>query len=118
MQVVLSRNTAIGSNLVADINRTGIDLSTRAGAELVLLSVIRGGIFFSVAIALRETGPVTVALRRVGWAAALLWLAVAVGGPGAPRAPCSRGAFPAMGVLDNATAFTLTSRVQILIGTG
>ncbi len=46
---------------VADTNRDGIDMSTRAWGELVLLSVIWGGTFLSVAIALREIGPVTVA---------------------------------------------------------
>jgi len=54
---------------VTDTNRTGIDLSTRAWGELVLLSVIWGASFFSIAIALREIGPVTVVLHRVGWAA-------------------------------------------------
>ena len=80
-------------NRVADTKRTGIDMSTRAWAELVLLSAIWGGVFFSVAIALREIGPVTVVLHRVGWAAALLWLVVAARGiavpPPEPRTPPS-----------------------------
>ena len=51
---------------MADTNRTEIDMSTRAWGELVLLSVIWGGSFFSIAIALREIGPLTVVLHRVG----------------------------------------------------
>lgn len=61
---------------MADHSRTGIDLSTRAWAELLLLSAIWGTVFFSIAIAQREIGPVTVVLHRVGWAALLLWLVV------------------------------------------
>ena len=51
---------------MADTHRAGIDISTRTWLELVLLSVIWGGIFFSVAIALRELGPITAVLHRVG----------------------------------------------------
>jgi drug/metabolite transporter (DMT)-like permease len=103
---------------VADTNRTGIDMSTRAWAELVLLSVIWGGTFLSVAIALREIGPVTVVLHRVGWAALLLWLVVAARGLSLPRGARLWGAFLVMGCLNNVIPFTLMSWGQIQIGTG
>ncbi len=108
---------------MADTNRDGIDLSTRAWAELVLLSVIWGASFFSIAIALREIGPVTVVLHRVGWAAVLLWLVVAAQrlmgrGLRIPREPRIWGAFLVMGCLNNVIPFTLMSWGQIQIGTG
>ncbi len=108
---------------MADTSRTGIDMSTRAWAELVLLSVIWGGTFFSVAIALREIGPVTVVLHRVGWAAVLLWLVVAAQrlmgrGIAVPRGARIWGAFLVMGCLNNVIPFTLMSWGQIQIGTG
>jgi hypothetical protein len=80
MPISVWRDAAIRSNPVADTSRTGTDLSTRAWVELLLLSAIWGGIFFSVAIAQREIGPITVVLHRVGWAAVLLWLVVAARG--------------------------------------
>ncbi len=103
---------------VADTNRDGIDISSRAWAELVLLSVIWGGTFMSVAIALREIGTVTVVLHRVGWAAVLLWLVVAARGLSVPREPRLWGAFLVMGCLNNVIPFTLMSWGQIQIGTG
>ncbi len=93
-------------------------MSTRAWAELVLLSVIWGASFFSIAIALREIGPVTVVLHRVGWAAVLLWLVVAVRGLRVPRGARLWGAFLVMGCLNNVIPFTLMSWGQIQIGTG
>ena len=93
-------------------------MSTRAWAELVLLSVIWGGTFLSVAIALREIGPVTVVLHRVGWAAVLLWLVVAARGMKVPRGARVWGAFLVMGCLNNVIPFTLMSWGQLQIGTG
>jgi drug/metabolite transporter (DMT)-like permease len=112
------REAAIRSNPVADPSRTGTDLSTRAWVELLLLSVIWGGIFFSVAIALREIGPMTAVLHRVGWAALLLWLVVAVRKLSLPRGARIWGAFLVMGCLNNVIPFTLMSWGQIQIGTG
>ena len=108
---------------MADTNRTEIDMSTRAWGELVLLSAIWGGSFFSIAIALREIGPLTVVLHRVGWAAVLLWLLVAARalmgrGPRVPREARVWGAFLVMGCLNNVIPFTLMSWGQLQIGTG
>lgn len=103
---------------MADHSRTGIDLSTRAWAELLLLSTIWGGSFFSIAIAQREIGPVTVVLHRVGWAALLLWLVVWARGLALPRGAAAWGAFLVMGCLNNAVPFTLMSWGQMQIGTG
>ena len=42
------------------------EMSARAWAELGLLALVWGGSFFSIAIALREVGPLTAVLHRVG----------------------------------------------------
>ena len=52
-------------------------LSSRAWAELLLLSAIWGGIFLSVRIALDEIGVLTAVAHRVFWAALVLWGVVA-----------------------------------------
>jgi drug/metabolite transporter (DMT)-like permease len=93
-------------------------MSTRAWAELILLSVIWGAVFFSVAIALREIGPFTVVLHRVGWAAILLWLVVAARRLPVPRAAGTWAAFLVMGCLNNVIPFTLMSWGQLQIGSG
>ncbi len=118
MHASVLRESLDVSKRVADTRRHGIDMSARAWAELVLLSVIWGGTFFSVAIALREIGPVTVVLHRVGWAAVLLWLVVAARGLKMPRGARLWGAFLVMGCLNNVIPFTLMSWGQIQIGTG
>lgn len=103
---------------MADHSRTGIDLSTRAWAELLLLSLIWGAVFFSIAIAQRELGPLTVVLHRVGWAALLLWLLAWARGLPVPRGLGAWGAFLVMGCLNNALPFTLMTWGQAQIGTG
>ena len=101
-----------------DHSKAGTDLSTRAWAELMLLSLIWGGSFFSIALAQREIGPVTVVLHRVFWAALLLWLVAWARGLSAPRGAGAWGAFLVMGCLNNAIPFTLLSWGQMQIGTG
>jgi drug/metabolite transporter (DMT)-like permease len=103
---------------VADHSRTGIDLSTRAWAELLLLSLIWGGIFLAIAVAERELGPFTVVLFRVGGGATLLWLLVAARRLPVPRRPAAWGGFLVMGCLNNAIPFTLIAWGLAQTGTG
>jgi drug/metabolite transporter (DMT)-like permease len=93
-------------------------MSTRAWAELMLLSLIWGGVFFALAIALREIGPVTAVLHRVGWAAVLLWLVAWARGLRAPHGVRIWAAFLVMGCLNNVIPFTLMAWGQLQIGTG
>jgi len=93
-------------------------MSTRAWAELGLLSLIWGTVFFAIAIAQREVGPVTVVLHRVGWGAAILWLVALARGLALPRGLRLWSAFLVMGCLNNAIPFTLMSWGQTQIGTG
>lgn len=103
---------------MSDKRKAGTDISRRAWAELLLLSLIWGAIFFAVAIALREVGPLTAVLHRVGWAAVLLWVIVLARGLAVPRSARLWLAFLVMGALNNAIPFSLMSWGQIQIGTG
>lgn len=93
-------------------------MSGRAWLELSLLSLLWGGSFFSIAIALREIGPFTVVLHRVGWAALLLWIIIAVRGYAVPRGWRIWGAFLVMGCLNNVIPFSLMSWGQLHVESG
>ncbi|MGF1660664.1 MAG: DMT family transporter [Rubrimonas sp.] len=93
-------------------------LSPRAAAELGLLALIWGGSFFSIAVALREIGPLTAVLHRVFWAALLLWAVALARGATIPRAPKLWGAFAVMGLLNNVAPFSLMAWGQTQIETG
>ncbi len=93
-------------------------LTTRAWAELVLLSLIWGGSFLSVRVALNELGPLTVVAHRVGWAALILWAVVLIRRIPLPRSPRIWAAFLVMGLLNNVIPFTLMAWGQLHIETG
>lgn len=93
-------------------------MSGRAWIELSLLSLLWGGSFFSIAIALREIGPFTVVLHRVGWAALLLWLIIAVRSYAVPRDWRIWGAFLVMGCLNNVIPFSLMTWGQLHVESG
>ncbi len=93
-------------------------ISPRAWAELILLSLIWGGSFFSIAIALREIGAFTVVAHRVFWAALLLWVVVVARRLPVPRDPRIWFSFLVMGCLNNAIPFSLMAWGQLHIETG
>lgn len=97
---------------------TGTEMTPRAWAELTLLSLLWGGSFFSVAIALQEIGPVTTVLHRVGWAALVLWVIVLARRLPVPGDSRLWGAFLVMGCLNNVIPFTLMSWGQLHIESG
>ncbi len=101
-------------------NPTGIKLSMgpRTWAILVALSVLWGGTFFFVEIAVKELPPFTIVTVRVGLAAIALWAVVAVMGIRVwwPRRVWA--AFFGMGVLNNAVPFTLLVWGQTQIASG
>lgn len=87
-------------------------------AELTLLALIWGASFFSIAVALREMGPLTAVWHRVFWAALLLW-AVALGsGLRPPRSLALWRDFAVMGLLNNVIPFSLMAWGQTRIETG
>lgn len=93
-------------------------LSGRAWAELLLLSLLWGGSFLSIRIALDEIGFVTAVAHRVFWAALVLWAVVALLRLPVPRSPRVWGAFLVMGLLNNVIPFSLMTWGQLHIETG
>lgn len=93
-------------------------LSPRAWAELALLSLIWGGAFLTVRIALDEIPVFTAVAHRVAWAALLLWAIVWIRGDAIPRSARVWGALAVMGVLNNALPFSLLTWAQLYIESG
>lgn len=97
---------------------TQASLSARAWAELGLLSLIWGGSFLSIRIALDEIGPFWSVAHRVFWAALILWAYIWARGLKAPLKPQIWGAFLGMGLLNNIIPFSLMAWGQLHIETG
>lgn len=93
-------------------------LTPRSWTELGLLSLLWGGSFLAVHVALDEIGVLTVVAHRVGWAAAILWVAVWLRGLPVPRSPRVWGAFLVMGLLNNLLPFGLMAWGQLHIESG
>ncbi len=93
-------------------------MSAREWAMLVTLSVLWGGSFFFVGVAVSELPPLTIVILRVGLAAIALWVLVAATGRALPRAPRIWLAFAAMGVLNNVIPFSLIVWGQTQIASG
>lgn len=84
--------------------------TTMGGREwgmLVLLSVLWGGSFFFIAVAVAELPPLTIVLLRVALAAVTLHLLRVLMGLSLPRDGASWRAFVAMGVINNVVPFML-----------
>jgi drug/metabolite transporter (DMT)-like permease len=77
---------------------------------MMTLSLLWGGSFLFVEVALQGLGPLTVVWGRVAGAALILGILVAARGPGLPRA--AWGAALGMGLLNNAVPFTLFALAQ------
>jgi drug/metabolite transporter (DMT)-like permease len=87
-------------------------------ALLVGLSVLWGGSFLFVGVAVAELPPLTIVVARVALAAAALLLALRVMGVALPREGRVWVAFLGMGVLNNAIPFTLIAWGQGHIASG
>ncbi len=86
--------------------------------QLFLLSLLWGGSFFCVAIAVTELPPLTVALARVGLAAAVMVAVVYIAGDRLPVRLSDWTLLAAMGLLNNAIPFTAISWAQVHIDSG
>ncbi|MCP3972298.1 MAG: DMT family transporter [Rhodobacteraceae bacterium] len=93
-------------------------LTARAWAELILMSLIWGGSFLSIRVALDEIGFVSIVAHRVFWAALALWGVVLVLRLPLPRSPRIWAAFLVMGLLNNVIPFSLMTWGQLHIETG
>ncbi|MCB2052944.1 MAG: DMT family transporter [Geminicoccaceae bacterium] len=87
-------------------------------ALLLTLSVLWGGSFFFVGIAVGELPPLTIVALRVSLAAITLFLVLRLAGRSMPREPRLWLAFGAMGLLNNAVPFTLIVWGQTHIASG
>ena len=85
---------------------------------LVALSVLWGGSFFFVAVAVEALPPLTIVTLRVGIAAAILWLVLAPGGAKGLLEPRLWPAFFAMGLMNNVIPFSLIVWGQSQIASG
>lgn len=93
-------------------------LSGRAWALLGLLSVLWGGSFFFVAVAVREWPPLSIVLARVALAALMLWALIAWRGGSVRRDPAALIAHAGMGLLNNAIPFSLIVWAQFSLPSG
>lgn len=85
---------------------------------LLTLSVLWGGSFFFVEVALADLPPFSVVLARVGLAALALWALLLARGIAPPRDPALWRAFLVMGVLNNVVPFSLIVWGQTWIAGG
>ena len=93
-------------------------ISPAAWLLLIILSLIWGGSFLSVRIALDEIGPLTTVAHRTGWAMLVLWGYIAIRRLPLPRDPRVWFAFLIMGLLNNVIPFSLMAWAQLYIETG
>lgn len=94
---------------------TNPTMNSRDWLLMIALSVLWGGSFFFVEVALAELGPLTVVAGRVALAAATLTALVYLGGGRMPRAPGLWGAFLVMGALNNLIPRSLIAWGQVHI---
>lgn len=85
---------------------------------MACLSVLWGGSFFFVAVAVGSLPPLTIVAARVLIAAVTLWAVILVTGQAMPRSGESWRAFCGMGLLNNAIPFTLIVWAQAQIPSG
>ena len=82
-------------------------MGRREWGMLVLLSVVWGGSFFFVGVAVKELPPLTIAALRVGLAALALNAALRLLGVRLPREAAAWRAFLGMGILNHVIPFSL-----------
>ena len=74
---------------------------------IIILSIIWGGSFFFVGVAVKEVTPLTIVLCRVGLASIILLAIVHLKGIKMPSSPGLWGAFFIMGAFNNLIPFSL-----------
>lgn len=87
-------------------------------SRLLLLSLVWGGSFFFVEVALPHADPLTIVFYRVAIAAVALWLYCVVIRETIPRSAGIWGAFMVMGILNNVIPFTLITWGQTEVTAG
>ncbi len=87
-------------------------------ATLLLLSVIWGGSFFFIEVALGSVTPLTLVLARVGIAAAVLWAVLLARGARPALPPRAARAFLVLALLNNVVPFAMFAFAQQAISSG
>lgn len=85
---------------------------------LLLLSLLWGGSFFFVGVAVHALPPLTIVAVRVGIAAALLWATAGLTGLSARRVWRNRGALARLALLNNVLPFVLIVFGQTRLASG
>ena len=93
-------------------------MGIREWMMLLALSVLWGGSFFFVGVAVSELPPLTIVLLRVGLAAIALWICALAVGLRPPLSISIWAAFFTMGVLNNVIPFVLIVWGQTQIASG
>ena len=93
-------------------------MNARAWFLLVVLSVLWGGSFFFVEVAIEELRPFTVVLSRVGLAAVALFVFVYPRGDRMPRSARLWRSFLVMGALNGLVPYSLIAWAQVHIDSG
>lgn len=93
-------------------------MGAREWALLVALSILWGGSFLFVGIAVRELPPLTIVLVRVALAAVTLHIVIRAVGISLPRDRRVWAVFLWMGLLNNAIPFTLITWAQSHVASG
>ena len=93
-------------------------MGTAEWSMLVALSVIWGGSFYTIGVAVKELPALTIVVTRVTLAAAGLWVFMKLAGIRMPRERKVWLAFAGMGLLNNAIPFTLIVWGQHHIASG
>src|SRR5262245_41051817 len=93
-------------------------MSATDWANLLVLSVIWGGSFFFVGVAVHEIAPLSLVLVRVALAAAMLWLFLLARRERLVLPPGAAAAFLVLALLNNVVPFTLFVWAQQTIPSG
>jgi drug/metabolite transporter (DMT)-like permease len=93
-------------------------MTAREWGLLGLLSLLWGGSYFFVGVAIAEIPPLTLVTLRVGIAAALLWVSAPVLGVAPPRSMKALGALAVLGFGNNAVPFALITWGQTHLASG
>ena len=101
--------------MTASINHA---MTPKVWAMLVLLSILWGGSFFFVGVAVNELPPLTIVTLRVGIAALTLWAIAIMIGLRPPKSLKVWTSFLGMGLLNNVFPFVLIVWGQTQIASG
>jgi drug/metabolite transporter (DMT)-like permease len=93
-------------------------MTAREWGLLALLSLLWGGSFFFIGVAVKELPPLTLAGLRVGLAALILWASAPLTGARPPRSGKAFAALALLGLGNNALPFALIAWGQTHLAAG